>query len=94
MNGNPIAFSGWDYQYISLINSKPTTGKIYPGETVEICSLGRPKYLSGQMIIGPAEYDVMQAWTRNAFGTCGHKLNGLIHLMMRTLMELLEEISG
>ena len=29
------------------------------------------------MIIGPAEYDVMQAWTRNAFGTCGHKIEWL-----------------
>ena len=76
-DGDPIAFSGWDYQYISTINSKPTTGKIQPGETVEICSLGRPKYLSGKMIIGPAEYDVMQAWTRNAFATCGHRIEWL-----------------
>lgn len=77
---NPEGTSGarfFEYQYISIINAKPTTGRINVGEVIEICSLSRPKYLSGKMIIGPAEYDVIQIWTEHTAITCGHEIKWL-----------------
>tara|TARA_R110000868_G_scaffold14426_1_gene67116 strand:- start:33160 stop:39018 length:5859 start_codon:yes stop_codon:yes gene_type:complete len=64
------------YQYVDPITGKTVIEDLVLGQTVEVCSLIRPIFLSGQALIGPSEYDCVQT---NADSNAGQYDIAYIH---------------